>query len=207
MSRDDWFRHTAWNDGVAAQFEAKLKRARRQGQYIRIQACTLAQTYPDVALQLLDRYFAQDDRFDEAQAYVDRATAFVALGRLDEAVSAYEDALRAEDRRPNLITAAGFEFPYLIALNCLESHYDRALKALRKSRSHITFPVQQFQWNAAHALIAGAQERTSEAAEFAKHALNAASKDSSGFRHHPKLGLVSEEHGDALRKLRVYCDS
>ena len=38
MSRDDWFRHTAWNDKIAAQFEAKLKRARRKDQYLRIQA-------------------------------------------------------------------------------------------------------------------------------------------------------------------------
>jgi hypothetical protein len=40
MNRDDWFRNTTWNDKIAAQFEAKLKRARQKGQYIRIQACT-----------------------------------------------------------------------------------------------------------------------------------------------------------------------
>ena len=28
MSRDDWFRHTTWSDKIAAQFDAKLKRAR-----------------------------------------------------------------------------------------------------------------------------------------------------------------------------------
>jgi len=53
MSRDDWFRNRTWSDKIASQFEAKLKRARRKGQYIRIQACTLAEEHPEVALQLL----------------------------------------------------------------------------------------------------------------------------------------------------------
>ena len=59
---------------MAAQFEAKLKRARQKGQYIRIQACTLAEAHPEVALLLLEKYFEQEDRFDEAQAFVGRAT-------------------------------------------------------------------------------------------------------------------------------------
>ena len=203
LSRDDWFRNTTWSDKIASQFEAKLKRARRKGQYIRIQACTLAEHHPEIALQLLERYFAQEDRFDEAQAHVDRATAFIALGRLDDAVAAYEDALEAEARIPNLLTEAGIELPYLVAVATLTKQYDRALKVLRKSRKHIAFPVQEFKWNAAHALIAGANERLSEAQEFAKRALEAASKDHSGFRYHARLGLVSQEHSDVLRRLRA----
>ncbi len=207
MSRDDWFRHTTWNEEVAAKFEAKLKRARRKDQYIRIQACTLARTHPEVALQLLERYFAEVDRFGDAQAHVDRATAFVALGRLEEAVNAYEEALRIEAKVPNLLTSAGFELPYLVALNSLTQHYDRALKILKESQSRITFPIEKFQWNAANALIAGLQKRAAEASAFARQALDAASKDSSGFRYHAKLGLVSKEHANALRQLRAYCDS
>ena len=207
MSRDDWFRLTAWNDKIAAQFEAKLKRARRKDQYLRIQACTLARTHPEVALQLLKRYFAEVDRFGDAQAHVDRATAFIALGRLEDAVGAYGDALRAEAKMPNVLTTAAFEFPYLVALNSLDQHYERALKTLKKSRHLIAFPLEAFQWNAANALIAGFQKRTAEARAFARQALDAAAKDSSGFRYHAKLGLVSKEHADALRKLRAYCDS
>ena len=55
MSRDDWFRKRRWDDEVAAQFEAKLKRARRKGQYLRLQACTLAKSEPNVALRLLGK--------------------------------------------------------------------------------------------------------------------------------------------------------
>lgn len=207
MSRDDWFRNTTWSDKIAAQFDAKLKRARRKGQYLRIQACTLAETRPEVALLLLGRYFEQEDRFDEAQAYVDRATALIALGRADEAVAAYEDALRAESRNPGLLTEAGFELPYLVAVTARVGHYDRALRVLERSSELMAFPVQQFKWNAAQALIAGARKQMSEAREFAKRALEAAGKDHSGFRYHAKLGLVSKEHADALRLLQAYCDS
>lgn len=47
----------------------------------------------------------------------------------------------------------------------------------------------------------------SEAREFANRALEAASKNRSGFRYHAKLGWVSKEHANALRRLQAYCDS
>ena len=54
---------------------------------------------------------------------------------------------------------------------------------------------------ASHALIADASGYTSRARKYAKAAFEAASKDHSGFKYQPKIGLVSEEHsGD-------YCDS
>ena len=207
MSRDDWFRNTAWNDEIASRFEAKLKRARQKGQYIRIQACTLAQEHPEIALQLLEKYFAQEDRFDEASAHCGRATALIALGRLDDAVAAYEEALAAEVRLPSYITGAGLELPYLVAVARLAGQYDRALNVLGTSRKLLVFPLELFKWNAAHALIAGARGRLAEARDFARNALEAASKDHSGFRYHAKLGLVSQEQSDVLRRLRVYCDS
>ena len=71
-------------------FDEKLRRARRKEQYLRIQACTLARSHPEVALKLLDRYFELQDDFDHAQAHVDRATALLALGRVGEALAAYE---------------------------------------------------------------------------------------------------------------------
>lgn len=208
MSRDDWFRNTRWDDAVAAQFEAKLKRARRKGQYLRIQACTLAKTEPTIALGLLDRYFAQqDERFDDAQAYVDRATALLALGRVEEALESYEDALRTEAKFPNLLTQAYIDLPYVVCVRGLCARYDRALELLQAHRTRLMFPVDYFKWNAAQAIIAGATGHGKEAREFAAVALDSAAKDSSGFRYHPKVGLVSQDHAEALRKLRGYCDS
>jgi tetratricopeptide (TPR) repeat protein len=208
MSRDDWFRNTQWNDEIAAQFEAKLRSARRKGQYLRIQACTLARCEPDVALELLGRYFAQqDERFDEAQAHVDRATALLSLGRMNDALDSYEDALRTEARIPNMLTQAYIELPYAVSVHGVRDRYDRALEILQNHRRRLTFPVDHFKWNAAQAIIAAATGNRDTAREFASTALEYAAKDHSGFRHHPDIGLVSEDHAEALRQLRGYCDS
>jgi hypothetical protein len=64
MSRDDWFRNTAWDRQTSSLFFAKLARARDKAQYLRIQACTLARSHPEVALDLLAKYFALGEHFD-----------------------------------------------------------------------------------------------------------------------------------------------
>src|SRR5262252_2009580 len=102
MADDRWFRNTSWDAHVSSAFEDKLRRARRKGQYLRIQACYLTQTHPHVALDLLDRYFALGDDFDHAQAYVDRAEAYLTLGRVEDAFASYEAALKREEEFPNL---------------------------------------------------------------------------------------------------------
>jgi hypothetical protein len=207
VARDDWFRNTTWNANTAETFDAKLKRARRKGQYLRIQACTLAESHPHVALSLLDRYFDQPgERFDDAQAHVDRATALLALDRVSDAISAYESALDQEKKRPNVLTQAYIELPYLIAIGALKLHHTRALDLLTEHQERLMFPVDHFKWHAARALILGSSN-PAIARESAKKALEFAAKDDSGFRYHKKLGLVSEQHTEALRRLRQYCDA
>src|SRR6185503_2369286 len=112
---DDWFRNTTWNADIARRFDEKLRRARRKEQYLRIQASMLASINPEVSLQLLDRYFSMSDKFDWAQAYVDRAKALTSLGRIEEAADAYEAALAREIEFPNSQTQAYLEFPILVA--------------------------------------------------------------------------------------------
>jgi tetratricopeptide (TPR) repeat protein len=205
MSRDDWFRNNRWDDEIAAQFEAKLKRARRKGQYLRIQASTLAATDPPVALALLDRYFAQsDERMLDAPAHVDRATAFMALGRLEDALNSYEEALKAEAAGRSILTQAYVDLPYTVSVHGVRHRFDRALQILREHQERVTFPVESFKWNAAQAIIAGKKGLRNEAQMFATAALEAASKDHSGFRYHPTIGLVSDEHAEALQQLRTY---
>src|SRR5512142_736381 len=95
-----WFRNTIWNDVIERNFNEKLHRARRKEQYLRIQACILARSYPEIALKLLEQYFSLKDDFDHAQAYVDRATALLALGRISEAIESYDAALSREAKFP-----------------------------------------------------------------------------------------------------------
>ena len=185
----DWFRNTTWNEAVERSFNEKLYRAKRKEQYLRIQACMLAQSHPDVALQLLDRYFALKDDFDHAQAYVDRATALLALGRVNEAIESYNAALAREAEFPNMQTTAYLDLPYLIAARGIREKYDDAIQALEKYKarlaSPIAFPVDRFRWHAAYALIT-AENDAASATVHAQSALEAAALDHSGFRYHPR---------------------
>ena len=71
MSNEDWYRNNSWNDEIESHFMDKLKRARRKDQYLRIQASTLSDVEPKVAISLLEKYFELEDDFDHAQAYCD----------------------------------------------------------------------------------------------------------------------------------------
>ncbi len=190
MARDDWFRHTEWNAETEAAFFGKLRRARDKKQYLRIQASMIAPHHPEVALRLLDQYFALGDHFDQAQAHVDRASAYLTLGDADRAIAAYEVALAREQDYPQLLTQAYLDLPFLIASRGIKSRYEQALQLLEQHRSQLTFPVDHFRWHATHGLIASAQGQTSAARAHARLALDAAAKDHSGFRYHPSVGLV-----------------
>lgn len=201
---DNWFRNTTWNDSIAKTFEAKLGKARRKEQYLRIQACTLARSHPLVALELLERYFALPDDFDHAQAHVDRGTALLALDRLDDAIEAYEAALAREAAFPKLQTQAYLNLPYLVATRRIRERFGRALELLEKHKARLTFPVDRFRWHACHALISAAEGDSHAAMVHARHALVEAERDHSGFRYHSTVGLVTDEYKDVLGELQSH---
>ena len=197
----DWFRNATWNPSIERAFDDKLRRARRKEQYLRIQACTLARSHPDVALKLLERYFSLPNDFDHAQAHVDRATAYLALGRVAEALVAYEDALTRESEFPNLKTEAYIAFPYLVATPGIREQYARALELLLKHKSRLMFPVDHFRWHTARALIAAAARDAETANVHSQQALEAAAREHSGFRNHPSIGLVTEQYDEIVERL------
>lgn len=206
MADDQWFRNASWNETVALAFEKKLGRARRKSQYLRIQASTLAPTHPLVALNLLDRYFALGDDFDHAQAHVDRATAYLALGEIEAGIQSYEAALKREEVFPNLRTGAYLDLPYQIALLGITERYEQAMAMLAAATEQLMFPVDHFKFHAVKALINSAKGDRSTARVDARTALEAAARDHSGFRYHPGVGLVADRHAQALSKLRGLCD-
>jgi tetratricopeptide (TPR) repeat protein len=201
----DWFRNTKWDDVIERAFDEKLRRARRKEQYLRIQASTLARSHPEVALKLLDRYFELQDDFDHAQAHVDRATALLALTRVNEALAAYEAALAREAVFPSLQTQAYLDLPYIVATRCIRDQYQRALELLDRHESRLMFPVDHFRWHAAYALIAVATGEAEAVRNHAELALEAASRDHSGFRYHPSVGLVTPQFEAVVKKLEALC--
>jgi tetratricopeptide (TPR) repeat protein len=198
VAHEDWFRNAEWSSDIEAAFFAKLKRARDKSQYLRVQACTLAAAHPRIALRLLDQYFAMGDHFDAAQAHVDRATAFLSLGQVEDALASYEAALTVEAKRPNYQTQASLDLPFVIACQGIVARYEQALDLLDRHQPRLSFPVEYFRWHTSRALISGAVGITAEAKAQARLALAAAEKDHSGFRYHPSVGLV----GDSYQQIR-----
>ncbi|MFN7924160.1 MAG: hypothetical protein U0Q16_28925 [Bryobacteraceae bacterium] len=177
-----------------------MRRAREKQQYLRIQAWTLTESQPEVALALLDEYFALGAHFDMAQAFVDRAKACLSLDQVDDAIRSYQAALARESEYASLKTQAYIELPYLIATRSIERLFPVALKLLWDHRQRLIFTVDHFRWQAAMAfLAAGTDPGTAQTR--AKLALEIASREHSGFRYHPTVGLVGPEHDGVLRSL------
>ena len=204
MGREDWYRNTSWNSEIETAFAAKLRRAKDKSQYLRIQACTLARRHPDVALRLIDEYFALGDHFDHAQAYLDQANAYLATGNVAAAITSFESALAREKAYPYLFTYAYLEFPCLIAIQCLADRYAQVLEVLDANESRLAFPRDRYLWSGSRALILHALGKVPEARTCAQAALAAASETQSGFRYHQQVGLVQtadDEFGDRLNAI------
>lgn len=198
MGRHDWYRNHDWNEEIESEFYARLKRARRKEQYLRIQASILAESHPRVALRLLNDYFATKDLFSLAQAYVDQATAFLALGDVESAFNAFELALVQEAKTMNCFTTASVEYPFQIAVLGQLARYERAMEILGRNPNQLLFPMDFFKWHAAQALILASAEKQAEAREHALAALEAAAAEASGLRYHPNIGVP----GTRFRELR-----
>jgi tetratricopeptide (TPR) repeat protein len=160
-----------------------------------------------VALRLLDEYFGLNDNFDRAQAHVDRATAFLALGELDSAIASFESALSREDEYPNMQTSAYLELPFLVATRRVKGMYQRCLDLLSMHQSRLMFPIDHFKWHSAKALILWARGDVSRAKESARQALDAAARKRSRFRYHPDVGLVNETYQSTEAELTQLCNA
>ena len=207
MGREDWYRNREWSAATEAAFRKKLSRSRSsRAQYIRIQASYLAKDYPHAALGLIEEYFATGDEFDVPMAFCAQAESYCSLGKNEEAIAAYKQALSWEQTRPGHVSPARTFYPKMVAEKRTSSEYDYALDIL-KNRFQLTdlqFPLERYYWNGSNALIASELGHHSQAREFAERALRAAEETGSPFRHHRSVGIVrdtSDEFGTRIKSL------
>lgn len=205
MGKDDWFRHTTWNPDIAAAFQTKLKRARIWDRYLSIQAATLAPYEPEIALSLVAQYFdVLGDTHPTPSIYDTIATAYIALGKFDNAISAYESAISLMEDRPQSKTNAAHDLCYLVAERQLTQYYDRAQELLKRAPLAGFFPHIAYRFYATNAAILWDKGDKALAADQACRALYQAERDHSGLSYHPKLGVVNAAMKDTEFYRRIW---
>jgi tetratricopeptide (TPR) repeat protein len=196
VSSDDWYRNKEWSDEIEENFYSKLKRARSQrDQYMVIQALSLTDTYPEVALRLVEEYFdSRTNPFDDVRALLARANAYISLEDFNNAIAAYRAILARENELPNHQTGAYLDYPYLVATQQIKGEYENAVNVLNEHAGRLALPLDYFKWYASFALI-------NQDGSYASKALDAAKVKRSGFRFHQVIGLVGKKYEKTIKQL------
>ena len=169
----DWYRRSDWNEEIAAEFEARLARARSssRAQYLSLQGYALIARHPDVAEQLLERSVEAGD-----ESELPRAACYLALARLgqddvDGALAAYDRAIEAERMNPAFRSTAAVDQALLVGLLRKSERYLEALDRLAIAGVGPLGSVE-FEVAAAEALIRAEQGDIEPARAMARQALS-----------------------------------
>jgi tetratricopeptide (TPR) repeat protein len=210
MGHEDWYRRTSWNAHDKEEFFARLKRSRKlfnAAQYLRIQALYLerlgTRKMLKAALDLLELLLTEyKSEFDLASAYLQKASCFNKLDRVEEAEAAYRAALYAMRSYSGVKTTAHLEFGLFAVRRNLSGLYDDALAALEEFRLPHMFPQQVYDEATIRAHVAAERGDLEQATSFAQLALEAANRQSSGLTYHPQAGLVTDVDPKLHRRLK-----
>lgn len=131
----DWYRRTNWNEEIAADFEARLARARpsNRAQYLSLQGYALLSSRPEKSEELLERAVSLAEGSELPRACCYLAIARTAQGKIDAAIDAYNIAIDAERREPLHRSTAGIDQAFVIALFDRGTLYGHALEQLTLS--------------------------------------------------------------------------
>ena len=167
----DWYRKTEWSEVIAAEFETRLARSRTQkAQYLSLQGQALIATNPRVAVGLLERAVALNDEFETTRAAGYLAQARLALGEIDGALAAYEFALGAQLRQPNIVGGAAADYAFVIGWFERRDRLDAALPIVEAIPTVSVFGPDP-QMLATRALVFDLAGRRGEARQAAEAAL------------------------------------
>jgi tetratricopeptide (TPR) repeat protein len=203
MAPEKWFCNEEWTPTIEEHFFKKLRRARAKAQYLNIQAGRLCNKHPQVALALLEKFFALEaNSIFRADAFLHQAEAYLSLGDKQKAVESFQKALQRQREFPNVITGAWSEYGLLVATEKMSELFDDALKVLQEHRTRLLLPIDQFLWYGIYALITDVRGERQAARDYAAKALHFSGLTDSGLRYHPKLGLVEAQHESLKATLR-----
>ena len=199
----DWYRNTDWNEAVAADFEARLRRARGQkAQYLRIQGSTLKDSHPQVAITLLQRCVEEGNPAFVAAALLDIAQALYGSGDTAGALDTLETLLDQEVREPMFRTSAAFDYPFLVAFHEQRQRYDRALAVLEAGGEGPLADLN-FERETALALILSERGEHPSATAAATRALEAAEVTTGWIPGFPQVGVVPPGDHPLKQRLRT----
>lgn len=198
MRAADWFRRTSWTADDCEDFHVRLRRSRGSGkkaQYLRIQAVHLAQVgapaLHEAALVLLEELLREHPvPIELAQAHCQRGASLRALGRGDDAIVAYQEAIAAQARFPNVRTLAALELAETALALDRRALFVACLAELANLGESELLPVTRFRAMAARACICESLGERTAARQHAADALGAAEATASPFARHRELGLV-----------------
>src|ERR1700676_632837 len=183
MAPERWFCNAEWTPTIEEHFFKK------------IQAGCLCKKHPQVALALLEKFFALDgNSIFRAEAFLYQAEAHLSLGAKQKAIESFQKALQRQREFPNVITAVWSEYGLLVATEEMWEFLDDAFKVLHEHKAGLLFPSEQFLWYGIYALITDARGEHQAAKDYASKALHFSGLTHSGLRYHPKLGLVEARY-------------
>jgi tetratricopeptide (TPR) repeat protein len=210
MASDEWYRKETWSNTDREDFNTRLRPTRKnnRAEYLQIQACHLAEVdLHSAALELLDDCLNDDPENTQVTVvHVQRAESLAAIGDFESAFAAFRESLDVQRNRPNIRTDAWLSYPLFILEHELEDRYEEAAEILSEfcSDEELTFHVEQYEYFAVTALLAEHSGDSETARLLATTALAEAEEKHSGFRYHPKVGLVkspNESIHDRLLKI------
>jgi tetratricopeptide (TPR) repeat protein len=203
---NDWCKKTTWSETDRADFYSRLSRRGDKAKYLEIQAASLeAVGSPELlkaAISLWEQLIEvlkRDDTFHLprpiAKAYYQKAGCYLKLGDIERAIADYRHIFVIERELGSTTTLAFFDFGKLVAEKHLSEHFDEALAALDAGARYLgkPLPADTFYLFGIRSLIAAQKGEGEKSKAFAKVAWEAAQKDNSGIRYHPKFGLVENK--------------
>jgi hypothetical protein len=203
MNADDsWYRNTDWSPAIAARFEEGLRHAHDKAQFLRIQATSVAPREPEVALQLLDRYFALPVRLFEAWARELQGRLHESLGDDAAALVSYAAALEAERLKPSVTSRSHLRLAELVLRRADAARYLDALAVLQAREGHNETALEEFARCAATAQLLERLHDAPRARDYARAALDAASRPESGLGFADGRGLIRQDQAPLIERLR-----